>query len=88
MTNQSETFGRLVRDGDQIELDVANRRLHLHVDEAELARRRAEWRPPEPAYTRGYGRLFLERVTQAPWGCDFDFLCGATPVRTPKQPKF
>ena len=77
-----------MRDGDQIELDVANRRLHLHVGEAELTRRRAEWHSPEPAYTRGYGRLFLERVTQAPQGCDFDFLRGATPVQKPKQPKF
>jgi dihydroxy-acid dehydratase len=78
----------LVRDGDQIELDVPSRRLHLQVDEAELARRRAEWQPPEPAYTRGYGRLFLDRVTQAPQGCDFDFLRGASPVQRPKQPKF
>src|SRR5690606_22961990 len=41
----------LVREGDYIELDVEARRLHLDVDEAELARRRAEWTPP-PAPTR------------------------------------
>src|SRR5205814_10232310 len=43
----------LVRNGDEIELDVPGRRIELHVPDAELARRRAEWRPPEPAYARG-----------------------------------
>jgi len=63
----------LVRDGDLIRLDAAARRLDLKVDEAELGRRRAGWRPPEkPA--RGYARLYAERVTQAERGCDFDFL--------------
>lgn len=78
----------LVRDGDEIELDVQNRRLHLHVDEAELARRRDAWQAPSPAYARGYGRLHLEHVLQAPQGCDFDFLRGATPVAAQEQPKF
>src|SRR5690554_789129 len=78
----------LVRNGDEIELDVPNRRIHLHVDEAELERRRESWRPPEPAFTRGYGRLYLDHVTQAPQGCDFDFLVGADPVEATEQPKF
>jgi dihydroxy-acid dehydratase len=78
----------LVRNGDRIELNVAARRLHLHVDEAELASRRAEWRPPAPSFTRGYGRLYLEHVTQAPEGCDFDFLRGGDPVGVTSQPKF
>lgn len=78
----------LVRDGDEIELDVPNRRIHLHVDEAELERRRAAWQPPEPAFRRGYGRLYLDHVTQAPAGCDFDFLVGADPVEATEQPKF
>jgi len=64
----------LVRDGDEISLDVNRRRLDLLVPDAELARRRAAWRPPEPAVKRGYRRLFVERVLQAPEGCDFDFL--------------
>ncbi len=34
----------------------------------------ATWRPPAPAFTRGYGKLFLDHVLQAPQGCDFDFL--------------
>ncbi|GIP39925.1 dihydroxy-acid dehydratase [Paenibacillus sp. J31TS4] len=64
----------LVRDGDVVELDIAARRLHMEVDEAELARRRSEWRAPEPHYDRGYGLLFIEHVLQADRGCDFDFL--------------
>ncbi len=78
----------LVRDGDEIELDVAGRRLTLHVAGAELARRRAAWTPPAPAHARGYGRLYREHVNQAPLGCDFDFLRGAEPVAAREQPKF
>jgi len=64
----------LVHDGDEILLDVPNRRLDLLVPEEELARRRAEWRPPPRAWSRGYKKLFLDHVLQAPEGCDFDFL--------------
>ena len=71
----------LVRDGDVIELDVPSRRLTLRVPDDELARRRAEWTPRPPHFTRGYGRLFLDHVLQAHQGVDFDFLVGKTPVR-------
>jgi dihydroxy-acid dehydratase len=64
----------LVRDGDPVRLDVAGRRLDLLVPDAELARRRAAWRPAPVVAARGYRRLFAERVLQAPEGCDFDFL--------------
>jgi dihydroxy-acid dehydratase len=64
----------LVQDGDLIELDVDARRLHLHVSDAELARRRALWVKPQPRYSRGYGRLLEEQITQAHEGCDFRFL--------------
>ncbi len=64
-----------VRDGDVIKLDAPARRIELLVDEAELARRRATWRAPEKP-KRGYARLYVERVTQADKGCDFDFLAG------------
>jgi dihydroxyacid dehydratase/phosphogluconate dehydratase len=63
----------LVRDGDEIALDVAARRLELLVPADEVARRRAAWRPPEPSARRGYRQLYIERVLQAPAGCDFDF---------------
>lgn len=78
----------LVQNGDEIELDVAERRLHLHVDPAELDRRRSAWQAPPPAFRRGYGWLYLQHVTQAPLGCDFDFLHGADPVNATEQPKF
>ena len=78
----------LVQDGDEIELDAPNRRLHLHVSDEELARRRANWSPPPPAFQRGYGQLFLRHVLQAPLGCDFDFLRGRDAVKVSEQPKF
>ena len=63
-----------VRDGDRITLDVPNRRLHLHVDDAELARRRAAWIAPPPRFDRGFGALYQAHIRQANDGCDFDFL--------------
>ena len=74
----------LVRDGDVIELDIAARRLSLRIDDDELARRRAHWTPPEPHYTRGYGTLYLQHVTQASEGCDFDFLEAGAPTPDPE----
>ena len=66
----------LVRNGDTIRLDVPNRVLELDVDESELAERRADWTTPPPhrGAERGYLNLFLDAVTQAPEGCDFEFL--------------
>ncbi|HEY5333978.1 MAG TPA: dihydroxy-acid dehydratase, partial [Solirubrobacterales bacterium] len=46
------------------------------VPAAEIEARLAEFEPPPPKYRRGYGALFLEHVTQADQGCDFDFLQG------------
>ena len=68
----------LVRNGDEIELDGPNRRLTLHVDEAELALRRAEWSAnrPKPAYDRGWCKLYIDTVLQADKGADLDFLVG------------
>ena len=63
----------LVRDGDVIELDTANAHLTLAVDERELGRRRAAWRPP-PLPGRGYERLYHEQVQGADLGADFAFL--------------
>jgi L-arabonate dehydrase len=71
----------LVRDGDEIELDVPRRSLTLKVGDDELARRRATWKPRPPHFTRGYGKLFLDHVLQANEGVDFDYLKGRTPVR-------
>jgi len=64
----------LVRDGDQISLDVEARRLDLLISEAEMAKRKAAWKAPAPKFTRGYGVLYLKHIQQADKGCDFDFL--------------
>jgi dihydroxy-acid dehydratase len=70
----------LVETGDRIRLDVQERRLDLLVDEAELARRREAWQPPERKDDRGYRRLYEDNVLQANEGCDFGFLRGRSPV--------
>jgi dihydroxy-acid dehydratase len=64
----------LVRDGDLIELDLANRRLTLVVSAAELEHRRSDWQPPARKHSRGYLRLYEAHVLQPDQGCDFDFL--------------
>jgi dihydroxy-acid dehydratase len=64
----------LVRGGDRIRLSVKARRIDLLVDEAELAKRRAAWKPPVEAPRRGYAKLYMDHVLQAEHGCDFDFL--------------
>ncbi len=74
----------LVRDGDLIELDVPARKLELKVSDAELARRRAEWKRPAPRYERGFGALYQQHITQADQGCDFDFLEGTAPTAEPE----
>jgi dihydroxy-acid dehydratase len=74
----------LVHEGDVIEIDVAERRLHLAVDDAELARRRAAWQAPPARYQRGYGALFAQHVLQADAGCDFDLLVRAGETGEPE----
>jgi dihydroxyacid dehydratase/phosphogluconate dehydratase len=67
----------VVRTGDQIELDVHGRRLELLISDDELRTRLRAWKAPRPHFTRGYGKLYEERVLQANEGCDFDFLVDA-----------
>jgi dihydroxy-acid dehydratase len=65
----------LVRNGDRIRLDTANRAIDLLVDDKELdARRKAMPAPPSGEGRRGYERLYFETVTQAEQGCDFSFM--------------
>jgi dihydroxy-acid dehydratase len=73
-----------VETGDEIEVDVGKRLLHLHVSDEELARRRAKWTAPAPRYERGYGRMFQEHIGQADDGCDFDFLEHGASVPEPE----
>ena len=63
-----------VDDGDEILLDVRERRLELCVAPSEISRRLAERPLPDPPYRRGYGSIYLEHVLQADAGADFDVL--------------
>ncbi|OHV81287.1 L-arabinonate dehydratase [Ensifer sp. LCM 4579] len=73
----------LVENGDLIEVDIPNRKLHLHVSDEELARRREAWVSPVKPLIGGYGGLYIKTVMQADTGADLDFLVGARGDRIP-----
>jgi dihydroxy-acid dehydratase len=75
----------LVRSGDWIALDVPARSLTLEVDDGELERRRAGWRPPPPHAERGWVRLYTEHVLQPERGLDLDFLVGGSGHPVPRE---
>ncbi|MEK0416778.1 MAG: putative dihydroxy-acid dehydratase [Pseudomonadota bacterium] len=75
----------LVQNGDLITLDVPARKVHLHVDDAELERRRAQWKPPTPPLQSGYWKLYIDHVLQADEGADLDFLRGRRGSFVPKD---
>jgi dihydroxy-acid dehydratase len=64
----------LVKSGDRIRLSVKERRIELLVDEKEISKRKAAWKPPVEPARRGYAKLYMDHVLQAENGCDFDFL--------------
>jgi len=64
----------LVKTGDLIKLDLKARRIDVLISDEELASRKAEWKPKPTRFGRGYGKLYVEHVTQANEGADFDFL--------------
>lgn len=66
----------LVQNGDEIEVDVPNRKIHLHVSDEELAERRKNWTPIDLGYDRGYTKMYINTVMQADKGADLDFLIG------------
>lgn len=68
----------LVKDGDIIELNVEERRLHLEVSDEELTKRRNEWVAPQPVAARGYVKLYIDHVQQAHLGADWDVLNGGS----------
>ena len=74
----------LVKEGDIVSLDVPARKLTLEVSDAEIAKRKAAWKAPEPHYERGFGLMHLKHVTQADEGCDFDFLRGTKATAEPE----
>jgi len=64
----------IVQTGDEIVLNARARRIDVNLPEEEIARRLKQFQAPQPHFDRGYGKLFLDHVTQADEGCDFDFL--------------
>ena len=66
----------VVKNGDQIALDVENRQLNVLISNDELESRVAAWKAPPPhlGADRGWLALHLSHVQQANRGCDFDFL--------------
>ncbi|MGZ5798761.1 MAG: IlvD/Edd family dehydratase [Caldimonas sp.] len=74
-----------VRDGDFIELDVPNRRIHLDISDAELASRMKQWKRPAPPLGSGYWKLYVDHVLQADQGADLDFLVGRRGAFVPKD---
>jgi len=73
----------LLRTGDIVTFDLAARTLDMAVPEDELGRRRGEWKAPSQPYLRGYTLLYMQHVSQADKGCDFDFLAGNAPSPEP-----
>ncbi|WP_236980946.1 IlvD/Edd family dehydratase [Membranihabitans maritimus] len=67
-----------VQDGDWIEVDVENRRLHLDVPPDELEKRKRNWKPIDLGYDRGYVKMFIDHVEQADKGMDLDYLKGSS----------
>lgn len=75
----------VVRDGDYIEVDVPNRRLHLDISQAEIKRRLAAWTSSTVPPESGYAKLYHDHVTGADTGADFDFLKGSRGKAVPKD---
>ena len=87
VTPESAVGGPLahVRNGDRIRLSVKDREIRLLVSDDELARRALESPVTPPSAERGYRKLFLQTVTQADQGVDFDVLRAAKMVgKTPR----
>jgi len=68
----------LVQNGDMIELDVENRKLHLDISDEELQKRKKTWKQPEAAASRGYVKFYIDHVQQAHLGADLDLLQGGS----------
>ena len=62
----------LIREGDSITIDAHRLLIQLNVDDAELERRRAGWKPPSPRYTRGVLGKYMRLVSSASRGAITD----------------
>ena len=75
----------IVQNGDMIELNVPERKLHLHVSDEEIAKRLKDWTGPPKHMESGYWKLYVDNVNQADEGCDFGFLRGTRGSAVPKD---
>jgi L-arabonate dehydrase len=75
----------LVKNGDIIEIDVANRRIQMNVSDDELTKRKAAWKPLPPHSDRGWVKLYCDTVLQADRGVDLDFLVGKSGAPVGKE---
>ncbi len=58
----------LVKDGDEIKIDIPGKKVDLNVPQDELDRRRSEWKPPKPKITEGYLARYAKMVSSAAQG--------------------
>jgi dihydroxy-acid dehydratase len=75
----------VVQNGDMIELNVPERKLHLHISDEELAERLISWKAPKPPMDSGYWKLYIDHVLQADEGVDLDFLVGKRGSQVPRD---
>jgi dihydroxy-acid dehydratase len=75
----------LVENGDEIELDVGQRKLELRGSEEILSRRRKAWKAPRPPLERGYWKLYFDHVRQSHECADLDFLAGKSGAFVPRD---
>ncbi|BCL70146.1 dihydroxy-acid dehydratase [Vibrio nigripulchritudo] len=75
----------LVEDGDMIELNVEQRKLHLEVSDEELQQRRNRYEAEPSSITSGYQKLYIDHVLQADLGADLDFLVGCRGADVPRE---
>ena len=75
----------VVQNGDIIELNVPERKLHLHISDDDLAQRLAQWKAPAPPMASGYWKLYVDHVLQADQGADLDFLVGMRGSAVPRD---
>lgn len=62
----------LVQEGDSITIDAEQRLLQLNISDTELEKRRSNWKPPQPRYTRGVLAKYAKLVSSASFGAITD----------------
>ena len=86
VTPESAIGGPLatIKEGDIIDLDVESRTISLDISDDEMIKRTKDLPERKNLYARGYTKLYINHVTQADKGCDFDFLEGDYHIPEPE----